>query len=107
MYATSRVQPLLLGNGVGRRGASGRVRLASAYLDLTVDAQSFWTRRQAHSAVAYLSAAIAAHISAVLLHTVALRDRLIERMTFRLSRRGRPIEDSRQSGPNDGQARLG
>jgi cytochrome b561 len=30
-------------------------------------------------------AAIAAHISAVLLHTVTLRDRLIERMTFRLS----------------------
>jgi cytochrome b561 len=28
-------------------------------------------------------AAIAAHISAVLLHTLTLRDRLIERMTFR------------------------
>jgi cytochrome b561 len=34
-------------------------------------------------------AAIAAHISAVLLHTLTLRDRLIERMTFRLSRNRR------------------
>jgi cytochrome b561 len=43
--------------------------------------------RQAHSVIAYaLMAAIAAHISAVLLHTLTLRDRLIERMTFRLSR---------------------
>jgi cytochrome b561 len=33
--------------------------------------------------VAYtLMAAIAAHVSAVLLHTLTLRDRLIERMTF-------------------------
>jgi cytochrome b561 len=34
-------------------------------------------------------AAIAAHISAVLLHTVALHDRLIERMTFGMRRRAR------------------
>ena len=34
--------------------------------------------------IAYtLMAVIAAHISAVLLHTLTLRDRLIERMTFR------------------------
>jgi cytochrome b561 len=31
-------------------------------------------------------ATIAAHISAVLLHTVTLRDRMINRMTFRLAR---------------------
>ena len=50
------------------------------------DAQLFWLLRQAHSVIAYaLMAAIAAHISAVLLHTLTLRDRLIERMTFRLS----------------------
>jgi cytochrome b561 len=48
------------------------------------DAQVFWVLRQAHSVIAYtLMATIAAHISAVLFHTVALRDRLIERMTFR------------------------
>jgi cytochrome b561 len=50
------------------------------------DAQLFWLLRQAHSVVAYaLMAAIAAHVSAVLLHTLTLRDRMIERMTFRLA----------------------
>ncbi len=50
------------------------------------DAQLFWILRQAHSVVAYaLMAAIAAHVSAVLLHTLTLRDRMIERMTFRLA----------------------
>jgi cytochrome b561 len=48
------------------------------------DAQLYWILRQAHSVIAYtLTAVIAAHISAVLLHTLTLRDRLIERMTFR------------------------
>jgi cytochrome b561 len=48
------------------------------------DAQLYWVLRQAHSVIAYtLMAVIAAHISAVLLHTLTLRDRLIERMTFR------------------------
>jgi hypothetical protein len=51
--------------------------------------------RQAHSVVAYaLVAAIAAHVSAVLLYTLTLRDRMIERMTFRLTRA--------RSGPNEG-----
>ena len=50
------------------------------------DAQLFWLLRQVHSVVAYaLMAAIAAHVSAVLLHTLTLRDRMIERMTFRLA----------------------
>ena len=48
------------------------------------DAQLYWILREAHSVIAYtLMATIAAHISAVLLHTLTLRDRLIERMTFR------------------------
>ena len=48
------------------------------------DAQLYWVLRQSHSVIAYtLMAVIAAHISAVLLHTLTLRDRLIERMTFR------------------------
>lgn len=52
------------------------------------DEQVFWILRQAHSVIAYtLLAVIAAHISAVLLHTVALRDRLIERMTFTVGRK--------------------
>ena len=109
MYAMLLVQPLL---GWAMVSAAGGPVVVFGSLRLPriapFDAQLFWILRQAHSVVAYLLlAAIAAHISAVLLHTVALRDRLIERMTFRLSRRGRPIEDSRQSGPNDGQARLG
>jgi cytochrome b561 len=48
------------------------------------DVQLYWILRQSHSVIAYtLLAVIAAHISAVLLHTLTLRDRLIERMTFR------------------------
>jgi cytochrome b561 len=48
------------------------------------DAHLYWVLRQTHSVVAYtLMAVIAAHVSAVLLHTLTLRDRLIERMTFR------------------------
>ena len=48
------------------------------------DLQLYWILRQAHSVIAYtLMAVIAAHISAVLWHTFALRDRLLERMTFR------------------------
>jgi cytochrome b561 len=51
------------------------------------DAQLFWLLRQAHSVVAYtLMAVIAAHISAILLHTLTLRDRMLARMTFRLAR---------------------
>jgi cytochrome b561 len=52
------------------------------------DAQLYWILRQAHSVIAYtLVAVIAAHISAVLLHTLTLRDRMIERMTFRFRRK--------------------
>lgn len=59
------------------------------------DAHLFWLLRQAHSILAYaLMAAIAAHISAVLLHTLTLRDRMIQRMTFRFR-------------PKDDPARLG
>jgi cytochrome b561 len=59
------------------------------------DAQVYWILRQAHSVIAYtLVAVIAAHISAVLLHTLTLRDRMIERMTFRFR-------------PEDDRARLG
>jgi cytochrome b561 len=52
------------------------------------DAQVFWILRQTHSVIAYtLVVVIAAHVSAVLWHTVALRDRLIERMTFTVGRK--------------------
>jgi cytochrome b561 len=52
------------------------------------DADVFWILRQTHSVIAYtLMVVIAAHISAVLWHTFALRDRLIERMTFTVGRK--------------------
>jgi cytochrome b561 len=89
LYALLLVQPLF---GWAMVSAAGGPVVVFGSLRLPriapFDAQLFWILRQAHSVVAYLLlAAIAAHISAVLLHTVALRDRLIERMTFRLSRR--------------------
>jgi cytochrome b561 len=89
MYAMLLVQPLL---GWAMVSAAGGPVVVFGSLRLPriapFDAQLFWILRQAHSVVAYLLlAAIAAHISAVLLHTVGLRDRLIERMTFRLRRR--------------------
>jgi cytochrome b561 len=88
MYAMLLIQPLL---GWAMVSAAGEPVVVFGSLQLPriapFDAQLFWLLRQAHSVVAYaLMAAIAAHISGVLLHTVGLRDRLIERMTFRLSR---------------------
>ncbi|MFZ0718923.1 cytochrome b [Mycobacterium sp.] len=85
MYALLLLQPLI---GWAMVSAAGEPVVVFGYLHLPriapFDAQLFWVLRQAHSVVAYaLMAAIAAHISAVLLHTLTLRDRLIERMTFR------------------------
>jgi cytochrome b561 len=43
--------------------------------------------RQVHSVIALaLVVAIAAHVSAVLLHTLALRDGMLSRMTYPLCR---------------------
>jgi cytochrome b561 len=47
------------------------------------DADLFFPLRQAHSVLAYtLVVVIAAHVSAVLLHTLTLRDGMLSRMTF-------------------------
>ena len=88
LYALLLLQPLI---GWAMVSAAGGPVVVFGSLRLTriapFDAQLFWLLRQAHSVVAYaLMAAIAAHISAVLLHTLTLRDRMIERMTFRLAR---------------------
>jgi cytochrome b561 len=85
LYALLLLQPLV---GWAMISAAGEPVVVFGALHLPriapFDAQLYWILRQAHSVVAYtLIAVIAAHISAVLLHTVALRDRLIERMTFR------------------------
>jgi cytochrome b561 len=96
LYALLLIQPLLGWAMVSAAGAPavvlGAIRLPRI---APFDAQLFWLLRQAHSVVAYaLMAAIAAHVSAILLHTLSLRDRMIERMTFRF-------------GPSDERTRLG
>ena len=49
-----------------------------------VDAGLYSILRDVHSVVAYLFVAvIAAHVSAILVHTVTLRDGMLRRMTFR------------------------
>ena len=85
LYALLLVQPLV---GWAMISAAGEPVVVFGWLWLPriapFDGQLYWVLRQAHSVVAYtLMAAIAAHVSAVLLHTLTLRDRLIERMTFR------------------------
>lgn len=85
LYALLLIQPLL---GWAMVSAAGGPVVVFGSLRLPriapFDAQLFWILRQAHSVVAYtLMAAIAAHVSAILLHTLTLRDRMIERMTFR------------------------
>ena len=81
LYALLLLQPLIgwaMVSAAGGPVVFGSLRLPRI---APFDAQLFWLLRQAHSVVAYaLMAAIAAHISAVLLHTLTLRDRMIERM---------------------------
>jgi cytochrome b561 len=96
LYAFLLIQPLL-GWAMVSAGGGPVVLLGSIRLPRIApfNAELFWVLRQAHSVVAYaLMAAIAAHICAIVLHTVTLHDRMIDRMTFGLTR-GR-------SGPNDG-----
>jgi cytochrome b561 len=88
LYALLLIQPLvgwaMLSAAGGPVVVLGSVRLPRI---APFDAQLFWILRQAHSVIAYtLMVTIAAHISAVLLHTIVLRDRLIERMTFKVGR---------------------
>jgi cytochrome b561 len=88
LYAMLLLQPLIgwamVSAGGGPVVVFGSLRLPRI---APFDAQLFWLLRQAHSVVAYtLMAAIAAHVSAILLHTLTLRDRMIERMTFQLAR---------------------
>src|SRR5262245_39052523 len=64
------------------------------------NADLYFVLRQIHSLFAYtLVAVIAAHISAVLWHTVTLRDGMLSRMAFALRRRsGEPEPDSHRVG---------
>lgn len=96
LYAFLLIQPLLSWTMVSA-GGGPVVLLGSIQLPRIApfDAGLFWVLRQAHSMVAYaLMAAIPAHVSAIVLHTVTLHDRMIDRMIFRLTRA--------RSGPNQG-----
>jgi cytochrome b561 len=88
LYALLLAQPLV---GWAMLSAAGRPivvfgslripRIAPVNLDL------FSVLRETHSVLAFLLvAAVAAHVSAVLLHSITLRDRMLARMTFRLFR---------------------
>jgi cytochrome b561 len=93
LYALLLAQPLV---GWAMLSAAGRPivvfgslripRIAPVNLDL------FSVLRETHSVLAFLLvAAVAAHVSAVLLHSITLRDRMLARMTFHLFRtRSRP-----------------
>jgi cytochrome b561 len=60
------------------------------------DAHSYFLLRQTHSILAYLLViVIAAHVSAVLLHTLTLRDGMLSRMTHQ-GRRGPSLAESGQ-----------
>jgi len=65
------------------------------------NADLYFILRQTHSVLAYtLVAVIAAHVSAVLLHTLTLRDGMLSRMTFGL--RGAPKrEAASRPGPRE------
>ncbi|GAY13815.1 cytochrome b [Mycobacterium sp. shizuoka-1] len=84
LYALMLAQPLV---GWAMVSAGGRPVVVFGSLALPriapFDADLYFVLRQAHSVLAYLLvAAIAAHVSAVLLHTLTLRDRMLSRMLF-------------------------
>lgn len=84
LYALMLAQPLI---GWAMVSAGGRPVVVFGTIRLPriapFDADLYFFLRQAHSVLAYLLVlAIAAHVSAVLLHTLTLRDRMLSRMTF-------------------------
>lgn len=84
MYALLLAQPLV---GWAMVSATGRaVRVFGAWPLPRIapfNADLFFGLRQTHSILAYLLVAvIAAHVSAVVLHTLTLRDGMLSRMTF-------------------------
>jgi cytochrome b561 len=86
MYALLLAQPLV---GWAMISAAGRPVIVFGSIHLPgiapVDLTVFSALRETHSVLAYLLVVvIAAHVSAVLLHTVTLRDGMLRRMTFRL-----------------------
>ncbi|MEZ0049621.1 cytochrome b561 [Mycobacterium sp. MAA66] len=83
LYALMLAQPLVGWAMVSAAGLPVRVFGAIALPHIApFDADLYGVLRQAHSVLAYLLvAAVAAHVSAVLLHTLTLRDGMLSRMT--------------------------
>ena len=83
MYAMLLAQPLVGWAMVSASGTPVRVFGGLTLPDIApFDADLYGILRQAHSVVAYLLvAAVAAHVSAILLHTLTLRDGMLRRMT--------------------------
>jgi cytochrome b561 len=84
LYALMLAQPLV---GWAMVSAAGRPPVIFGSLRLPriapFNADLFFVLRQTHSVLAYaLVAVIAAHVSAVLLHTLTLRDGMLSRMAF-------------------------
>lgn len=88
LYALMLAQPLV---GWAMVSATGKPVVIFGSLQLPriapFNADLFFILRQTHSVLAYtLVVVIAAHVSAVLLHTLTLRDGMLSRMTFSRSR---------------------
>jgi cytochrome b561 len=88
MYLLLLAQPLI---GWAMESATGRPPLIFGSVRLPRIApfsdELFFVLRQTHSVIAYLLViAIAAHVSGVLLHVVALRDGILSRMAFSFGR---------------------
>jgi cytochrome b561 len=102
LYALMFAQPLI-GWAMVSAGGQPVVIFGSIRLPRLApfDANLFFILRQTHSLVAYLLVAIiAAHVSAVLLHTLTLRDGMLSRMTFG-RRHVAQADDSADSGTED------
>jgi cytochrome b561 len=88
LYALILAQPLV---GWAMVSATGKPVVVFGWLHLPriapFDADLYFVLRQTHSVLAYtLVAVIAAHVSAVLWHTLTLRDGMLSRMAFALRR---------------------
>jgi cytochrome b561 len=97
LYALLLAQPLV---GWAMVSATGKPIEVFGSLHLPriapFDANLYFILRQTHSLLAYLLVVvIAAHVSAVLLHTLTLRDGMLSRMAFTLRR-----EDTRPNSAN-------
>jgi cytochrome b561 len=102
LYALLLAQPLVGWAMVSASGTPvvvfGSIRLPAI---APVDLDLYSVLRETHSVLAFLLVAVvAAHVSAVLLHSITLRDGMLRRMTFRLPRtRPKHVHQIRRNEP--------